>query len=56
LLPFPVDPSLKNLTERILPLATYYTATDAFVKKYYDFEYGFVNHALCGAIREALKV
>ncbi|CAG8475833.1 4583_t:CDS:10 [Paraglomus occultum] len=50
-----LDPSLKDLAERILPLATYYTAIEAFVETYSEMKYGFVNHALCGAIRELLK-
>ncbi|KAG9300602.1 hypothetical protein G9A89_005202 [Geosiphon pyriformis] len=50
-----LDPSLKDLAERILPLATYYTSIDAFIEIYSTFEYGFVNHALCAAIKELLK-
>ncbi|CAG8485247.1 12782_t:CDS:2 [Racocetra fulgida] len=50
-----LDPSLKDLTERILPLATYYTSINAFVEMHSKFEYGFVNHALCAAMRELLK-
>ncbi|CAG8598230.1 3579_t:CDS:10, partial [Cetraspora pellucida] len=50
-----LDSSLKDLTERILPLATYYTSINAFVEMHSKFEYGFVNHALCAAMRELLK-
>ncbi|CAG8631276.1 3384_t:CDS:10 [Acaulospora morrowiae] len=50
-----LDPSLKDLTERILPLATYYITIDSFVEKYSGFEYGFINHALCAAMRGLLK-
>ncbi|CAG8691693.1 4001_t:CDS:10, partial [Funneliformis mosseae] len=50
-----LDPSLKDLTERILPLATYYSSIDAFIEKHSKFEYGFVSHALCAAMRGLLK-
>jgi gamma-tubulin complex component 2 len=50
------DPSFKDLAERILPLATYYTSIDAFIEKHSRFEYGFVSHALCAAMRGLLKV
>ncbi|RIB15601.1 gamma-tubulin complex component protein [Gigaspora rosea] len=50
-----LDSSLKDLTERILPLATYYTSINAFITIHSKFEYGFVNHALCAAMRELLK-
>jgi gamma-tubulin complex component 2 len=50
-----VDPSLKHLVEKILPLATYYMSVDAFVDVYSRFEYGTINHALCSAIRVFLK-
>ncbi|CAG8519786.1 4749_t:CDS:10 [Ambispora leptoticha] len=50
-----LDISLKELTERIIPLATYYTSIDAFIEMYSAFEYGFVNHALCAAIKGLLK-
>ena len=51
-----VDSSLRDLVERILPLATYYTAISSFVEIRSHLEYGLVNHALCGAIRDMLKV
>jgi len=44
------------LAERVLPLATYYTSIDAFIEKHSKFEYGFVSHALCAAMRGLLKV
>ncbi|CAG8607330.1 hypothetical protein RhiirA1_489830 [Rhizophagus irregularis] len=50
-----LDPSFKDLTERILPLATYFTSIDAFIEKHSKFEYGFVSHALCAAMRGLLK-
>lgn len=52
----PPDPSLRDLVERILPLATYYTAITSFVEIRSHLEYGLVNHALCAAIRDMLKV
>lgn len=51
----PLDPSIRDLTERILPLATYYTAISAFVESRSHLEFGLVNHALCAAIRDMLK-
>lgn len=51
-----IDPSIRDLTERILPLATYYTAISAFVESRSHLEFGLVNHALCAAIRDMLKV
>ncbi|KIJ09112.1 hypothetical protein PAXINDRAFT_172617 [Paxillus involutus ATCC 200175] len=51
----PLDPSLRDLAERVLPLGTYYTATSAFVESRSHLDYGLVNHALCAAIRDMLK-
>ncbi|KAN0085934.1 Spc97 / Spc98 family domain containing protein [Tylopilus felleus] len=48
----PLDPSLRDLTERVLPLGTYYTAISAFVKSRSHLDFGLVNHALCAAIRD----
>ncbi|KAF5340403.1 hypothetical protein D9611_007834 [Ephemerocybe angulata] len=50
-----LDPSLRDLVERILPLGTYYTAIYAFVEHRSHLDYGLVNHALCAAIRDMLK-
>jgi gamma-tubulin complex component 2 len=50
-----IDPSLKQLTENILPLATYFMSVNAFVELYTRYEYGTINHALCSAIRVFLK-
>jgi gamma-tubulin complex component 2 len=51
-----IDPSLCNLVERILPLATYYTGVMAFIEARSHLDLGLVNHALCAAMREVLKV
>lgn len=56
LLPSPADPRISALVSRFLPLATYYTAITAFIEQYSVLEHGTVNHALCAAIREMLKV
>lgn len=53
---FSLDPSLRDLTERVLPLGTYYTAISAFVESRSHLDFGLVNHALCAAIRDMLKV
>ncbi|KAF9004596.1 gamma-tubulin complex component protein [Cyathus striatus] len=50
-----LDPSLRDLVERILPLATYYTAIFAFIENRSLLDFGLVNHALCAAIRDMLK-
>ncbi|KAF9352327.1 hypothetical protein BGX26_009846 [Mortierella sp. AD094] len=50
-----LDPSLRDLVSRILPLASIYLSLEAFVELHSMFEYGFVNHALCAAIRSLLK-
>ncbi|KIJ60788.1 hypothetical protein HYDPIDRAFT_160465 [Hydnomerulius pinastri MD-312] len=51
----PLDTSLRDLTERVLPLGMYYTAVLAFVESRSHLDYGLVNHALCAAIRDMLK-
>ncbi|CEP11290.1 hypothetical protein [Parasitella parasitica] len=50
-----LDPSLKHLLEKILPLATYYMSTSAFIDQFSRFEYGTVNHALCAGMRIFVK-
>ncbi len=50
------DPSLRDLAERILPLATYYTAITSFIEARSHLDFGLVNHALCAAMRDMLKV
>jgi gamma-tubulin complex component 2 len=50
------DPSLRDLVERILPLGMYYTAISSFIELRSDLDFGLVNHALCAAIRDMLKV
>lgn len=57
LIPSPlVDPSLRDLVDRVLPLATYYTGISTFVESRSHTDYGLVNHALCASIRDMLKV
>ncbi|KAL5504990.1 ALP4 [Sanghuangporus vaninii] len=50
-----LDPSLRDLVERVLPLATFYTAITGFIQARSFLEYGLVNHALCAAIRDMLR-
>lgn len=50
-----LDPSLRDLVERVLPLATFYTAITTFVQARSHLDFGLVNHALCAAIRDMLK-
>ena len=51
-----LDSSLRDLVERILSLAMYYTAISSFIELRSHLDYGLVNHALCAAIRDMLKV
>ncbi|KAI8385733.1 gamma-tubulin complex component protein [Blakeslea trispora] len=50
-----LDPSLRHLVEKILPLATYYVSIESFIDQYSRFEYGTVNHALCAGMRVFVK-
>ncbi|OAD77487.1 hypothetical protein PHYBLDRAFT_154555 [Phycomyces blakesleeanus NRRL 1555(-)] len=50
-----IDPSVRHLVEKILPLATYYISVNAFVEQYSRFEYGTINHALCSGMHVFLK-
>jgi gamma-tubulin complex component 2 len=50
-----MDASLRHLVERVLPVATYYTAIDTFVEQHSHLEYGLINHALCAAIRDVTR-
>lgn len=50
------DSSLRNFTEKLLPLGLYYNAISSFVEQRSHLHFGLVNHALCAAIRDMLKV
>jgi gamma-tubulin complex component 2 len=50
-----LDPSLRDLTNSMLQMATHYSAIEAFVEVQSKEDYGSVNHALCAAIRALLK-
>lgn len=50
-----IDPSVRDLVDKILPLATYYMSISAFVDQYSRYEYGSINHALAAAISSILK-
>ncbi|KAI1005767.1 Spindle pole body component [Podosphaera aphanis] len=49
-----LDPSLQDLTEMMLKMATHYCAVEAFVEVQSREEFGTVNHAICAAIRKIL--
>lgn len=49
-----LDAPLRDLVDRVLPLATDYTAIYAFIETDSGLEFGTVNHALCSAIRDLL--
>ena len=50
-----LDPSLRDLIQSMLTMATHYCAMETFVEIQSREEYGSVNHALCAAIRKLLK-
>ncbi|PTD04909.1 Spindle pole body component alp4 [Fusarium culmorum] len=50
-----LDPSLQDLTQSMLRMATYYVALEAFVDVQSREEFGSVNHALCASIRKFLQ-
>ncbi|KDN39944.1 hypothetical protein K437DRAFT_250373 [Tilletiaria anomala UBC 951] len=50
-----LDPSLRDMAERILPLATLFAAIDAFAQMQGELAFGTVAHALCAAIKDLLK-
>jgi gamma-tubulin complex component 2 len=50
-----LDPTLRDLTQSMLKMATHYSAMEAFVEIQSRAEYGAVSHALCAAIRKLLK-
>jgi len=51
-----LDPSLRDLTTKIVKIATWYGSVSEFVNVHSKPEYGVVNHALCAAIRKLLRV
>ncbi|KAI9262228.1 gamma-tubulin complex component protein [Phascolomyces articulosus] len=50
-----LDPSVRRLVEKMLPLATYYMSISAFVEQHSRYEYGSINHALSAALSCILK-
>lgn len=50
-----LDPTLRDLTQSMLKMATHYSALEAFVEIQSRAEYGAVSHALCASIRKLLK-
>ena len=50
-----LDPSLRDLTQRVLKLAKNYSAMEAFVDVLNQDEYGAINHALSASIRKVFK-
>ncbi|KAJ5087670.1 hypothetical protein N7456_011286 [Penicillium angulare] len=50
-----LDPTLRDLTQSMLKMATHYSAMEAFVELQSRAEYGAVSHALCASIRKILK-
>lgn len=51
-----LDPSLRELANRVIPICTNYSTIVHFTEDKSSFEYGMVNHALCGAMKTLLKV
>uniref|UniRef100_A0A8C9XE12 Gamma-tubulin complex component n=1 Tax=Sander lucioperca TaxID=283035 RepID=A0A8C9XE12_SANLU len=50
-----LDMSIKELVNRILPVASYYSTITRFIEEKSSFEYGQVNHALTAAMRTLIK-
>ncbi|KAM9837060.1 gamma-tubulin complex component 2 [Aulostomus maculatus] len=50
-----LDMSVKELVNRILPVASYYSTVTRFIEEKSSFEYGQVNHALTAAMRTMMK-
>lgn len=50
-----IDPSLADLTARILPLACHAHAVNRYIDVHSRFEYGTVCHAFCAGLRHVLK-
>ncbi|XP_054613807.1 gamma-tubulin complex component 2 [Dunckerocampus dactyliophorus] len=50
-----LDTSVKELVNRILPVASYYSTVTRFIEEKSSFEYGQVNHALTAAMRTLMK-
>ncbi|KAL2200414.1 Spc98 family-domain-containing protein [Corynascus similis CBS 632.67] len=50
-----LDPSLQDLTQSMLRMASHYAALQAFVDVQSRDEFGSVNHALCASIRKLLQ-
>ncbi|KAK4145872.1 Spc98 family-domain-containing protein [Dichotomopilus funicola] len=50
-----LDPSLLDLTQSMLRMASHYTALETFVDVQSREEFGSVNHALCASIRKLLQ-
>ncbi|RMZ99511.1 gamma-tubulin complex component [Brachionus plicatilis] len=50
-----LDPAMRELAKRILPVCSHYSLIIRFVQEKSEFKWGLVNHALCASIRELLK-
>ena len=50
-----LDPSLRDLTDSMLDMATHYIAVEAFIDVQSREEFGTINHALCASMRRLLK-
>ena len=50
-----MDPSLKYLTERVLPLCDAFARVSTFLETHRRYEFGMVVHALVAAIQELAK-
>lgn len=47
---------MREVARRIVPICSNYSLVVRFVEEKSYFKWGLVNHALCAAIRELLKV
>ena len=50
-----LDPSLRDLTNSVLKIASQHSAVEAFVEVQSRDEFGLINHALCATMRKVLR-
>jgi len=51
-----LDPSLRDLSQNIIKMATWYGSVSEFINVQSKPDFGVVNHAMCAAIRKLLRV
>ena len=51
-----IDSSLKDLTLKIIELASCQQIISSYIQDHSDFQHGRVNHALCACLKEIMRV